>query len=129
MRETIRSLQIYLLIGGLLSAGVNAWVLVSADSTSVARGLSLFGLIGAIGWLYVATAFKRLIAAAVFQIKAMLYFSVAYVATVFIISLSMVGPTASSMRVVFSFIVLWYIHRSVTRLSSKDAVSGEPIAA
>ena len=129
MRETIRSLQIYLLLGGLLSTGVNAWIMASADSTSLARALAFFGMIGGLGWLYIAVAFKKLLVSALERIKVILYFSMAYVSAVFLSSLYLVGPTLDSMRVTLSFIVLWYIHRNVKRLSREEAARAEPIAA
>jgi hypothetical protein len=129
MRETIRSLQIYMLLGGLLSSGVNAWIVASADSTSLARALAFFGLFGGLGWLYVAVAFEKHLVSAPERIKVILYFSMAYVSAVFLSSLYLVGPTLDSMRITLSFIVLWYIHTNIKRLSREEAASAEPIAA
>jgi len=129
MRETVRSMRIYLFLSGALSSLIYLSHVVAADSSLVARAVASVGLVTAAGLLYVAVAIRSLLVEAPGRILGILHANMAYAAVILALSLVALGANGGAGKVVFGLLILVYLRANVIRLAKEESASAETVAA
>ena len=126
MRETVRSLRIYLFLTGTLSTLIYLSHLVSADLAMVARAIAFLGFLTSAGLLYVAVLVRKLLVEAPQRILGILYANMAFAGVIFALSLASTGVNLGA---VIGIVILVYLRSNVIRLSNEENAGEEAIAA
>jgi hypothetical protein len=129
MRETVRSLRIYLVLTGTLSILLHLAALASGNALSAAGVLQLVGAVAAGGLFYVGLRLPQLLAENFGRALAVVHLNMGFIALVLILSLAGGAPGLGLGQLVVGLVILLYIRTNLRRLSVEASVTAQPSAA
>lgn len=131
MRETVRSLRIYLVLCGTLTTVIhlaNLAKLVSSGGAPLALLLTGSGFLTAASLLYAGFRLRHLLKNQASRLYAILYANMAFVGLVLVLVLPG-GDPFSIGQLGIGLLILWYIRSNARRLSNEVATPPQSAAA
>ena len=119
MRETVRSLRIYLVLCGVWGTAANLSTLLSADRP-LAVILALVGTIATAGVLYLGVRLSHLLRERPDHALGILHFNMAVVGLFLAVSLAVGAGGVGTAQLGLGLLILWYIRGNVKRLAAQE---------
>jgi hypothetical protein len=129
VRETIRSLRIYLVFSGVVGTIANLNGLVPGASSWVGVLFAIAGATASAGLLYTGLRLPHLLRHQPAQALAIVYFNMGVASVALLAVLAFGGTGVGIAQLAFGLLVLWYIHINMKRLAASEASPTEALAA
>lgn len=121
MRETVRSLRIYLVLAGVVSSLRNAGGLLKSES-ALETAISLVGVVISIAFVYVGFRLAWLLPMAPQQVLTVLLASAAYLVGLGVLAVMTGTVSAILPTVAIGLLITWYLYVNAKRLAAESAV-------
>jgi len=129
MRETVRSLRVYLVLCGVMGTLGSLGLIASGRASLVEALFGVASTAAALGLLYLGVRLQHLLRHGVDRALAILYCNIALSAVALAILVAFRGPGLGIAQVTVSLAVFWYIQVNVKRLARIESAPADPLAA
>lgn len=127
MRETVRSLRAYFILGGLATF-VGDFLVTLQDPSVIPVVIRVITAAFALAFLYVGIALPRLLRRSVDRVIMLLYVSAGWSVLNFLLDLTQGFSPAEVGFLVVGLLILWYLLRNVRRLAAEAQVASPEVA-